>query len=208
MWMLERIAFVLFYSVMALVAATCMQELVGRMDWKFLDMHTNAIAAVGTCIAGFGAVISACVAAFAVKSQAAAATRQLEAAARSALRQTVASVVTSGRLQWIDAFRDDMAQFLSLMDTAHMPGKDNDLQRARLFRHRIELRLDPKKEEHGLLLANLDRLLRQAMPGDDDIGVVRDQAKALIEREWKRARDEVAGVELLSSPSQTGSLTT
>ena len=149
----------------------------------------------------------------AIKSQASIAAQQIKAATEASAKQTLATVVTTARLTWIDALRDDISEFLALNDSR--PSTDNVgmvvsamrpqdvadvMRRIMMLRNRIGLRLDLKKPHHRELFDMLEKVL-QSSPRDGNTGTAaRKLAGRLFDREWNRARAEAAGLEPASSP--------
>jgi DNA repair exonuclease SbcCD ATPase subunit len=145
--------------------------------------------------------------------------RQIDAQLKIAARQSRASVVSASRQRWIDAIRDDVAEFLSLEDAyktlqarldpaAEKPetvmADEEALTRRRvLLRKRIELRLNPAKEHHQALLHALDMLMSAKAADPVRELDVRDKTKALLKQEWERVKREATGAEPLSTPAET-----
>jgi hypothetical protein len=137
-------------------------------------------------------------------------TRLIETQVNTGARQSRAAVVSANRQKWIDALRDDVAEFLTTVTTyravhfadGYTSGSREALlieERAarrtmRLVRHRIELRLNPDEFEHNSFLAALDAHIAS----DDDrdtANMVVAQAKAIFKAEWRRLKLEASGID-------------
>lgn len=142
-------------------------------------------------------------------ASAAVAQSQIDAASENARRQASASVVSAGRLRWIDAIREDVAEFLSLSRSYHYvfqekpSSKDKVEERRRKMAvleekmmtllYRVELRLTKGKEKHDQLLNDMRRVPQSNSELVDynlhEAVVV--SARDLFYTEWKRLRAEV-----------------
>ncbi len=145
--------------------------------------------------------------------------KQIAAQLQIAARSSRASVVSASRQRWIDAIREDVAEFLSLEDAykaarlrsdATGAGQDaiaadmEALTRRRvLLRKRIELRLNPDKDHHQALLHAMDLHMSAREPDPIRELDVRDKTKALLKQEWERVKREASGAEPLSTPAET-----
>jgi len=137
---------------------------------------------------------------------------QIEAAAENSRRQAHSSVVSSGRLRWIDAIRDDLADLLALHRTHFLTvsamkiakGNDfKDLQTSRVnleeklevLNYRIKLRLTEGKPKHDTLMSAVTDVIY--MTGDSINYTIYDNAiragRDLFYSEWKRLRFELLG---------------
>jgi hypothetical protein len=136
--------------------------------------------------------------------------KQIDAAAKNATKQAQASVVSTGRLRWIDSIREDVADLLAAHRTYHFAQQasfndpdDSGLkekvgglqERMEVLLYRVELRLTAGKAKHDALLA-----LMKSVPssGGDlpDYGLyakVIAAGRDLFYSEWKRLRQEVGG---------------
>jgi hypothetical protein len=144
--------------------------------------------------------------------------RQIDAQLLIAARQSRASVVSASRQRWIDAIRDDVAEFLSTEDavkalalggirtlagTDAMIADEEALTRRRvLLRKRIELRLNSAKEHHVALLHAIDLHMASAEPDPIREAEVRDRTKTLLKAEWERVKREASGAEPLTTPAE------
>jgi hypothetical protein len=72
------------------------------------------ITAGATALVAVAALVSAGVAFMSVKTQAGAAAAQIKAATEAAPLQSAANVVSASRQRWIDAVRDDIAEYLTV----------------------------------------------------------------------------------------------
>jgi len=144
--------------------------------------------------------------------------RQIEAQLNIAARQSRASVVSASRQRWIDAIRDDVAEFLSVEDAfkalrsrgsmisagqhAILADEEALTRRRVLLRKRIELRLNPVKDHHQALLHAMDLHMATSAPDPLREVDVRDKTKALLKQEWERVKREASGTEPLTTPAE------
>ena len=160
----------------------------------------------------------AALAAFAAVGSAYIATRAVRAQIEAAKLQSRASVVSASRQRWIDALRDDIAEFLTT-DAEHkgfdahpssdpkvnldsIRQKDRLLARQMLLLKRIRLRLNPAEADHIELAARMNKLVmtpqfESSKPAEDVI----ELAQKIFKDEWKRVKREANGDVAISSPS-------
>lgn len=182
-------------------------------------MDTVVAVTLGTtALAALAAVASAAIALRAVRAQSNAAAAQIAAVTNAAKLQSRASVVSASRQRWIDALRDDIADFLTA-DAEHkgfdgwpssdpnvnldsIRQKDRLLARKMLLLKRIRLRLNPKEADHNLLVARLNALvmtaqLESGLPAEEIV----ELTQKLLKTEWDRVKREASGDMDVSSPS-------
>jgi hypothetical protein len=140
----------------------------------------------------------------------------IEAQTNIAARSSRASVVSANRQKWIDALREDLADFLSAVSSAKdlqysgsMSQSGQDALHAeerqcdaklRTLRNRIELRLNADEAEHQLLLEALDD--HASTYTGTTAQLVLSRAKGILKGEWERLKREAIGVRpIVSSPS-------
>lgn len=125
-------------------------------------------------------------------------------------RNSRAAVVSANRQKWIDAIRDDVAEFISLgklealrATAKHIPGAveashadqiATSAAKERLLA-RIEMRLKwtgpDAEEDHKALVTALHRLFSR---GDDE-EAVKDAASKIFKAEWERLKKEASGID-------------
>lgn len=125
-------------------------------------------------------------------------------------RTSRAAVVSANRQRWIDAVRDDVAEFISLRkldayrttmgqtigmaEPSHKDQMETLLIKERLLA-RIEMRLNwtgPKAEDdHRTLVTELHRLASQL--GEEQ--AVKDAASKIFKDEWERLKKEASGTD-------------
>lgn len=132
-----------------------------------------------------------------------------------AARQSRATVVSASRQRWIDALREDIAEFLSVEAAFrslrssggfHVSGQDAIKaearalqQKRRLVRKRVELRLNPTEEDHESLLRSMDEYTHSGEDHkEEDVPV---KTKEILKLEWERVKREATGAEPLSRPA-------
>jgi len=169
-------------------------------------MASETIAAISAGIALFAA-IGAWRAVFVNRRNA---TDTINAQTNIGARTSRATVVSANRQKWIDAIRDDVAEFISLRkldayrDTAkHIPGaveathaeQIETLAAKERLLARIEMRLKwtgPKAEaDHIALVRALHRLALRF--GEDE--AVKEAASKIFKDEWERLKKEAAGID-------------
>jgi hypothetical protein len=140
----------------------------------------------------------------------------IEAQTNIAARSSRASVVSASRQKWIDALREDVADFLSAVSAAYdlrssgsmaQSGRDALMaeerqcdSKLRMLRNRIELRLNPNETGHQLLLDGLDDHANTHTAATAEIVISR--AKGILKDEWERLKREAIGVRpIVSSQS-------
>jgi hypothetical protein len=126
-------------------------------------------------------------------------------------RSSWANVVSANRQRWIDALREDLAEFISadfvLAENLDLDEEDatpaivrkreiveQARQRRRLMFRRIQLRLNREKPEQKALW----EALRAVMPatGEDHREAVRrlaDLSRRVLRKEWERVKSEASG---------------
>lgn len=182
-----------------------------------MDMTATFTLAVAG-LAALAAVASAWIARNAVRAQSDAAAAQIEAATNVAKLQSRANVVSASRQRWIDALRDDIAEFLTT-DAEHkgfdvrpsfdpkanldsIRQKDRLLARQMLLLKRIRLRLNPIEADHIELVVRMNKLVMtpQLESGKPAENVV-ELAQKIFKDEWERVKREANGDVAVSSPS-------
>lgn len=137
------------------------------------------------------------------------ATDAVKAQVNIGARNSRAAVVSANRQKWIDAVRDDIAEFMATR--AHLEGlktagsfetagadaivtEERALTtKLRMLRIRIELRINRSEAEHTSLLKALDRY--DADFGDEADADLRIQASKIFKFEWERLKKEAAGTD-------------
>lgn len=131
-------------------------------------------------------------------------TDSIRAQINIAARNSRAAVVSANRQKWIDALRDDIAEFvatraqiegLSRGSSFNLYSQEGIALRTRVFmlRSRIELRINRNEPEHQALLDALDRYGREA--SDEADIELRKQASAIFKAEWERLKKEASGID-------------
>lgn len=125
--------------------------------------------------------------------------KQARTALEPSRQQVHGSVVSANRQKWIDALRDDIAEFLTESDGVRARLQDNPIvdqdirERGRkltLLFNRIRLRLNPHENDHSDLLELLEKLLRYdniklGLPLEDEAARL---AQQILKREWRRVK--------------------
>jgi hypothetical protein len=124
---------------------------------------------------------------------------QVRTALEVARLQVRSSVVSSNRQKWIDALRDELAEFLAERDllTTKLqdPAPDSVSVRtssSRLIRlfHQLQLRLNPKEEDHARIMELTSQLAGRPTGSLDD-GMIEELVKlsqTVLKREWDRVK--------------------
>jgi len=114
-------------------------------------------------------------------------------------QQVHGSVVSANRQKWIDALREDIAQFITEADGARARLADNPIvdldirqrgARMTFLFNRVRLRLNPDEEDHSQLLEILEKLLdwkhlKAGRPLEDKVASI---AQRILKREWRRVK--------------------
>lgn len=124
-------------------------------------------------------------------------------------RTSRATVVSANRQRWIDAVREDVAEFIAVRaqlrvlekaGSMEQSGQDALLKEERelrtklvMLRARVEMRLNPDEDEHEKLLELMDRY-------DQDVTTVADLAlrtkgRSIFKAEWTRLKKEASGID-------------
>ena len=168
------------------------------MTWIQLALAAGAI--VAPVIALAGVVVTARNARRQIDAAAGAIDKQLAGAAANVDRQIKASVISASRQRWIEALRDDIAEFLTrhesvrFHDTLAAPTAaeaaraQEAVERRALVAQRIELRLNPGEEAHRSLVRNLRALKRskEVFSQDPLVAKVADQTHDILRTESER----------------------
>jgi hypothetical protein len=136
-----------------------------------------------------------------------AATTQINTGARSSR----ATVVSSNRQRWIDAIRDDVADFIACRAQLHVLGRAGSFQQSVqdallteergirtklvMLRARVEMRLNPEEQEHKKLLELMDTYDQNATTAADL--ELRKMAQGIFKAEWSRLKKEASGIDPL-----------
>lgn len=126
-----------------------------------------------------------------------------------AARNSRATVVSANRQKWIDAIREDIADFIStrsrivaLTSTGSFQGAGQDALlteerelRAKLvmLQARIEMRLNHTEDDHLALLEALDQYDREA--SDEVETTLRAAGRKIFADEWRRLKKEASGID-------------
>lgn len=126
-----------------------------------------------------------------------------------AARSSRAAVVSANRQRWIDAIRDDVAEFISVRaqmgllkghGSMKVAGQDRMLAEARqlrnkamMLRARVEMRLNHGEDDHLALLAAMDRF-DQELTHESDVAL-RLAARRIFKAEWTRLKKEASGID-------------
>ena len=155
------------------------------------------------------ALISAAAAWSAIIANRRNATDTIESQINIAARNSRAVVVSGNRQKWIDAVRDDLANFISTRSrilalksagSFEVAGRDALLAEERELRARlvmlyarIEMRLNHGENDHRVLLTALSR--HDADPSDEAEATVREAGRKIFSDEWKRLKKEASGID-------------
>jgi hypothetical protein len=142
------------------------------------------------------------------------ATETINSQTNIAARTARATVVSANRQRWIDALRDDLAdymattqQVISLLKAGSFNAGGQDLllteQRRseydlRRIRIRIELRLNLTETEHVELLRLMDQFWEDSGAANDR--TLRSHANSIFKTEWERLKKEALGIDPLIKP--------
>lgn len=126
-----------------------------------------------------------------------------------AARSSRATVVSANRQKWIDAIREDVADFIAiraqmrLLDghgSMEIAGQDRMLAEARelrdkatMLRARVEMRLNHDEDDHLTLLAAMDRFDQELTQETD--AALRLAARRIFKAEWTRLKKEASGID-------------
>lgn len=124
-------------------------------------------------------------------------------------RNSRATVVSANRQRWIDAIRDDVAEFISIRAQMRVlektgsdgrSGQDALLTEERqlrgklvMLRARVEMRLNPHEDHHEKLLELMDRYDQDATMVADL--ALRTAARSIFKIEWSRLKKEASGID-------------
>ena len=138
-------------------------------------------------------------------------TDTIDAQVNMAARTSRATVVSNNRQKWIDAIRDDVAEFSAARSQAvvvkSMFGHAGSVQgadalateerqlRAKLhmLRSRVEMRLNLREPDHAALMDAMDKY-GQSADHQDDLAM-RIAARAIFKPEWERLKKEASGID-------------
>jgi hypothetical protein len=123
----------------------------------------------------------------------------------NARRATSAGVISTSRQRWIDALRDEIAEFLTMLQSLeladHLDGAPTHpwfklpppetLHRLRLLRWRLGLRLNPDEAEHIEVLSIVDQLIAGAPQAVESL--LARKVQAILKGEWERIKREAGG---------------
>lgn len=137
------------------------------------------------------------------------ATDTIRAQVNIGARNSRASVVSANRQKWIDAVRDDMAEFISAgrhlrglksVGSDERAGQDAIMAEARklrakldMLRARVEMRLNPDEDEHVQLLEMMDRYDQEGTTVANL--ALRTLARSIFKAEWTRLKKEASGID-------------
>lgn len=136
------------------------------------------------------------------------ATKTIRAQIDIAARNSRATVVSANRQKWIDAVREDVADFISIRSqietlksagSFHGAGQDALLTEERglrtklvMLQARIEMRLNHGEEDHLALLAALDRYDQEV--STEAATTLRAAGRKIFKEEWTRLKKEASGI--------------
>jgi hypothetical protein len=124
------------------------------------------------------------------------ATETVNAQVNIAARNSRATVVSANRQRWIDAIRDDIAEFIAartrLVGAYAYDDKKEIISKLTMLRARVEMRLNPEEAEHLALLAAMD--LFRGDPSSQNDKNLRTQAGGIFKAEWERLKKEATGI--------------
>ncbi|GGD87202.1 hypothetical protein GCM10011515_03380 [Tsuneonella deserti] len=137
------------------------------------------------------------------------ATDTIRAMVNTGARTSRAAVVSANRQKWIDAIRDDVAEFISVRSqlkglenlhrdlgaaSDHLPAEERLLRtRLLMLRARVEMRLNHDEDEHFALLSAMDRYDEKASQVADL--ALRTKARSIFKAEWTRLKKEASGID-------------
>ncbi len=124
-------------------------------------------------------------------------------------RSSRAAVVSANRQRWIDAIRDDLADFIAtkyqLSDLMRYGGSGTPtgvdallteerqlIQKLQMLHARIDMRLNHGEEDHLTLLTKLVAFDATVSPAAD--AELRTQARSIFKAEWARLKREASGI--------------
>ncbi len=124
-------------------------------------------------------------------------------------RTARATVVSANRQKWIDAVREDVAEFISVRSQLRVLESAGSMERAGqdallaeerqlrtkllMLRARVEMRLNPKEDEHEALLELMDRYDQQ--PSQVTDLALRTKGRSIFKAEWTRLKKEASGID-------------
>lgn len=136
------------------------------------------------------------------------ATDTIRAMVNTGARNSRAAVVSANRQKWIDAIRDDVAEFIASRSQMELLGSHGSFEpggqdkvlaearqlrnRAVMLRARIEMRLNHDEDDHLALLAAMDRYDQELSQEADT--ALRLVARRIFKAEWTRLKKEASGV--------------
>jgi hypothetical protein len=124
-------------------------------------------------------------------------------------RTSRASVVSANRQKWIDAIRDDVAEFIAVRSQMGLIAASGSMQpsgqdmilaearelrnRAVMLRSRVDMRLNHAEDDHIALLKALGRY--DVELSEDAESELRAIARRIFKAEWERLKKEAAGID-------------
>lgn len=133
----------------------------------------------------------------------------IRATVNTGARSSRAAVVSANRQKWIDAIRDDLAEFIASRSQMELLGRHGSFEasgqdqilaearqlrnRAVMLRARVEMRLNHKEDDHLALLAAMDRYDQELSPEAD--AALRLVARGIFKAEWTRLKKEASGID-------------
>lgn len=171
-------------------------------------MVSSQTSAVIASIAAIAALIAAGAALAALFVQFRIATETNDTQVNIGARNSRATVVSANRQRWIDALRDDIAEFMAIRSqlaglknagSFERSGQDALLTEERelrsklqMLRVRIELRINRNEAEHIDLLDAIDQYDREFSSESDTALKIR--ASSIFKAEWERLKKEASGI--------------
>ncbi|MGQ2989771.1 MAG: hypothetical protein ACT6RD_00120 [Brevundimonas sp.] len=127
------------------------------------------------------------------------ANKQIKSAQKLASDQIVASVISANRQKWLDAVRDDISEFvselqalrgISVTSASYQKDKSDVVKRLRFLHTRIQLRLNPDKEDQNEIIKDIDLILENIGSPDVDqrIDALVLKGQTLFRSVWKKVK--------------------
>jgi hypothetical protein len=133
----------------------------------------------------------------------------INAQVNTGARSSRAAVVSANRQRWIDAVRDDVAEFISTRAQIRVLEKAGSMDRSGqdallaeerhlrtklvMLRARVEMRLNWKEEAHAKLLELMDTYDQE--PSHMHDVSLRTTARGIFKGEWTRLKQEASGID-------------
>lgn len=137
------------------------------------------------------------------------ATEAIRTQINTGARTSRATVVSANRQRWIDAVREDVAEFIAVRAQLRVLEKAGSMERSGqdallkeerelrtkliMLRARVEMRLNPDEDEHEKLLELMDRYDQDATTVADL--ALRTKGRSIFKAEWTRLKREASGID-------------